>query len=33
MKKIFLLRHSVPQKGNMANEQIPLSEEGRTLAI
>lgn len=33
MKKIFLLRHSIPQKGNMPNEQIPLSEKGRALAI
>lgn len=33
MKKIFLLRHSIPQKGNMPTEQIPLSEEGRALAI
>ena len=33
MKKIFLLRHSIPQKGNMPNEQLPLSEKGRALAI
>ena len=33
MKKIFLLRHSIPQKGNMPTEQIPLSEKGRALAI
>ena len=31
MKKIFLMRHSIPEKGDMPNEQIPLSEEGKRL--
>ena len=33
MKKIFLMRHSIPEKGDMPNEQIPLSEEGKALAV
>lgn len=33
MKKIFLMRHSIPEKGDMPNEQIPLSEEGKELAV
>lgn len=33
MKKIFLMRHSIPEKGDMPNEQIPLSEDGRALAM
>ena len=33
MRKIFLMRHSIPEKRDMPNEQIPLSEEGKTLAL
>lgn len=27
------MRHSIPEKGDMPNEQIPLSEEGKALAV
>ena len=30
MKKIFLMRHSIPEKGDMPNERIPLSEKGKS---
>ena len=33
MKRIFLMRHSIPEKRDMPNEQIPLSEEGKALAL
>ena len=33
MKKIFLMRHSIPEKGDMPNERIPLSEKGKALAV
>ena len=31
MKKIFLMRHSIPEKGDMPNERIPLSEREKHL--
>ena len=31
MKKIFLMRHSIPEKGDMPNERIPLSEKGKAI--
>ena len=33
MKKIFLMRHSIPEKRDISNELIPLSEEGKALAV
>ena len=33
MKKIFLMRHSIPEKGDMPNERIPLSEKVKALAV
>lgn len=27
------MRHSIPEKGDMPNERIPLSEKGKALAV
>lgn len=32
MKKIILMRHSIPERLKLPTEQLPLSEEGKELA-